>query len=171
MALNRFVIDVDNVDPVQLIPRNEYHDMTLNKPCNCGDCLAYALAFGIVRVEHVQNEDGIMMWVPDMMDNDTSVFCFSADHVRKTFASTHGGDIRAFASAMITNRWRAARKEMSGSRFHVFDKKRKAKEVISVPAKKPANAAMSPRSMMPSSASAATAAADPLTIDVGDEEE
>jgi hypothetical protein len=160
--LNRYVIDVDNVEANKLVARNSYHDCTMNKPCNCNDCLIYALTYGVSKVSEEEGPDGVKVWMPDLCEEDMQILCFSADHVRKTFTSTCVGDITVFASAMVTNSWKAARKDRSGDRvFFMADKKRKAKEVTSAGPKdanpgtpKKANTAMSAGAMMPKSASA-----------------
>ena len=150
-VLNRFLIDVDSISkPAPLVAQNDYHDVAMNKPCNCGDCLAFALVYGVTRCVRIPGPDGELMWVPELCEGDTAIFCFSADHVRKTFTGQCNGDIKTFASAIITNGWKAARKELAGPTFHIFDKKRKVPpKEVTPPTPKKANTAMSASSMMP----------------------
>jgi hypothetical protein len=117
-------IDLDNFDAqVVLLDQEEEHVEIRNYPCNCKDCIMWALIFGVAKVEANGN-----VWVPVMTDDDM-VHILTAADMRKTFSAHKTPE--EIASAMSEMRVRAFRKEPPSARVSTGKKaapKRKAND-------------------------------------------
>jgi hypothetical protein len=152
--IDPFAVDIDTIGVKDVNPQMEEHVEMPNRPCNCHECVAYALVFGVVKcTQRTHPVRGELVWVPEMTDGDAAISALSADHVRKYFQGDCRGDIKLFYSGMIAENWRASRKEMVGGIFVMKDKvKRKARDSSERGGKKgriEANSAMSASDCFP----------------------
>jgi hypothetical protein len=126
MAGRTFVdpIDVDNLEEeVILMDQEEEHIEIRNHPCNCRDCVMWALIYGGAKV--VGDGD---VWAP-VLTEDNLIHVVTAADIRKSFSMHKTPE--EIASAMAEMKIRAFRKEPPQGRISTGKKtsgKRKAVE-------------------------------------------
>ena len=136
-TINVFDLDLSVISTPIIHPQYRDHIMASFEPCNCKECVTYALGCGIIKTHllpHPQTRE--MTHVPMTTEDATAILAMSPDAMSKTFRQ-HACDITLFASLMIENGWRAARKELAGGKYFFTDKaKRKAADGDATPSKK-----------------------------------
>jgi hypothetical protein len=120
------MIDIDELeDNVVLLDQEEEHVEIRNYPCNCKDCVMWALIHGGAKVA----EEG-SLWAPVMTD-DNLILAITAADVKKAFTGLK--TVEEVASAMYDLKIRAFKKEPPAARISNGKKtstKRKAQEDI-----------------------------------------
>jgi hypothetical protein len=120
------VIDIDELeDEVILLDQEQEHMEIRNYPCNCKDCLMWALIYGGAKVARNGEE-----WVPVMTD-DNLIHAVTAADVKKAFSGLK--TVEEVASAMSDLKIRAFKKDPPTSRISTGKKtsgKRKAQEDV-----------------------------------------
>ena len=121
------VIDIDDLEAeVVLLDQEEEHMEIRNYPCNCKDCVMWALIYGGAKVEN----NGAGEWSPVMTDEHLILAVTAAD-VKKAFTGLK--TVEEVASAMHALKIRAFKKEPPSKRISNGKKtstKRKAQEDI-----------------------------------------
>jgi hypothetical protein len=136
---DREIIDVDDLADSVLIGQNDEHDETRNAPCNCGDCVAYAMVFGAAKVEMA----GAGAWAPVMQAG--LVEMVAAAEMRKMLVAAPS--MEQFVSNMAVMNVRAFRKDPPNNK--VTTKRKSDSQGGNASGKRAANSAMSASAIMP----------------------